>query len=113
MGAGLLLRSHNVPLPAFLVKYGGDSLWALLVFFAFGFLFPRTSTPRLAILSLSFAWAIEFLQLYHAPWIDSIRAMRIGHLVLGSTFNWPDLAAYGIGVAIGAAVETGWRKWRH
>ncbi|MES2659241.1 MAG: DUF2809 domain-containing protein [Verrucomicrobiota bacterium] len=105
MAAGLLWRSRFLPLPPFLGKYGGDALWALLVFFGFGFLFKRISTLRLSLVSLGFAWVIEFSQLYHAPWIDAIRAMRIGHLVLGSTFNWPDLPAYAIGVAVGALLE--------
>ena len=48
---------------------------------------------------------IEFLQLYQAPWIHSIRAMRLGHLILGSTFNWPDLLAYLAGIALGAFAE--------
>jgi hypothetical protein len=73
-------------------KYGGDALWALMVFFGFGFLF-------------GFAWAIEFSQIYHAPWFDAIRASRPGHLVFGSTFNWPDLPAYAVGVALGALLE--------
>lgn len=105
MAAGLLWRSRVLPLSPFMSKYGGDALWALLVFCGFGFLFNCISTLRLFLVSLVFAWGIEFLQLYHAPWIDSIRAFRIGHLVLGSTFNWPDLVAYAVGIAIGAAVE--------
>lgn len=105
MAGGLLLRSRFVSLPPFLTKYGGDALWALLVFFGFGFLFRRISTFRLSLVSLGFAWAVEFSQLYHAPWIDSIRALRVGHLVLGSTFNWPDLPAYALGVVIGAVVD--------
>jgi Protein of unknown function (DUF2809) len=87
-------------------QYGGDALWALLVFLGFGFFLPRISTRRLAMASIGFAWAIEFSQLYHAPWIDSIRAIQIGRLVLGSTFNWPDLLAYGIGIALGAWLES-------
>ena len=106
MATGLLLRSRFLELPAFLTKYGGDALWALLVFFGFGFLFNRMPTWRLATIALGFAWAIEFSQLYHAPWIDSIRGMRIGHLVLGSTFNWPDLAAYVVGIALGGLIES-------
>ncbi len=102
MGCGLLWRSRLLPLPVFLAKYGGDALWALLVFCGFAFVFPRASTLRLALLSLGFAWGIEFSQLYHAEWIDRIRATRMGALVLGSTFNWPDLAAYFIGIAAGA-----------
>lgn len=105
MAGGLLWRSRLVSLSPFLTKYGGDALWALLVFFGFAFLFRRIPTLRVSLVSLGFAWAIEFLQLYHAPWIDSIRAVRLGHLVLGSTFNWPDLAAYAAGILIGAAVD--------
>jgi hypothetical protein len=86
-------------------KYGGDVLWALMVFFGFGFLFTRISTVRLSMISLGFAWAIEFSQIYHAPWFDAIRSTRSGHLVFGSTFNWPDLPAYAVGIALGALLE--------
>jgi hypothetical protein len=105
MVGGLLWRSRFVSLPPFLTKYGGDALWALLVFVGFGILFPRISTLRLASISLGFAWLVEFSQLYHAPWIDAIRSLRIGRLVIGSTFNWPDLPAYLVGVVLGVMVE--------
>lgn len=106
MAGGLLWRSRFVSLPAFMTKYGGDALWALLVFFGFGFVFRRISTLRLSAVSLCFAGAIEFSQLYQAPWINSIRQMRLGHLILGSTFNWPDLPAYALGIALGAFAES-------
>ena len=105
MGTGLVWRSHLLPLSPFMSKYGGDALWALLVFFGFGFVFNRISTLRLSGISLCFAWAIEFSQIYHAPWLDAIRATRPGHLVLGSTFNWPDLPAYAFGIALGFIAE--------
>ncbi len=105
MACGLLWRSRSVSLPPFPAKYGGDALWALLVFVGFGILFPRMSILRLAAISLGFAWLVEFSQLYHAPWIDSIRSWQIGRLVLGSTFNWPDLPAYALGVVIGVIVD--------
>ncbi len=107
MAAGLLWRSRLVPLTPFLFKYGGDAIWAMMVFFGFGILFPKVTTFRLAMISLGFAWGIEFLQLYQAPWIEAIRSYRLGHLVLGSTFNWPDLPSYALGVALGAVLEIG------
>src|SRR5688572_10101869 len=55
--------------------------------------------------STGFAWSVEYLQLYHAPWIDAIRSTRLGRLVLGSVFNSPDLLAYVIGIALGALAE--------
>lgn len=102
---GLLWRSRFVSLPPFLSKYGGDAWWALLVFFGFGILFPGITTLRLAVVSLGFAWMVEFSQLYHAPWIEAIRAVRLGHLILGSTFNAPDLPAYLVGVVTGVVAD--------
>lgn len=105
IGTGLLWRSRLLPLPSSIAKYGGDALWALLVFLGLGLLFGRTSTLRIAFIAVCFAWSIEFLQLYHAQWIDLIRSTRIGRLVLGSSFNSPDLLAYAIGITLGALAE--------
>jgi hypothetical protein len=62
------------------------------------------------LLALAFAWGVEFSQLYHAPWIDAVRATLPGRLVLGTTFNWPDLLAYALGVGLGALED--WRLLR-
>ncbi len=102
---GLLWRSRFLPLPATAAKYGGDALWAVVIFVGLGILFRSASTMRLALIALCFAWAVEFSQLYHAPWIDTVRATLPGRLVLGSTFNWPDLPAYATGIAMAAFLE--------
>jgi hypothetical protein len=107
---GLLWRSRFMPLPPFASKYGGDALWALMVFVGIGFLFVRCSTLLVAVLALGFSWAVEFSQLYHAAWIDSVRATLPGRLILGSTFNWPDLPAYAIGIALGVVGEVLFRR---
>jgi len=93
------------PLPAFYLKYGGDALWALLIFVGFGFLFTRTATWQVALMAAGFCCAVEFTQLYHAPWIDSARSTRLGALVLGASFNGPDLIAYGVGIMLGCLAE--------
>lgn len=108
--AGLGLRSGGVTLPPFVVKYGGDALWALMVFVLFGMVFTIRATWHIALFALAFSFAIEFSQLYHAPWIDSVRASRLGALVLGSTFAWPDLVAYVMGIAFGAAIDWAYLK---
>ena len=108
VATGLFWRSGILPLPGWLSNNGGDALWALVVFLGFGFLFPRAPTSRVALLSLSFAWGIEFFQLYQAPWINSLRATIPGKLVLGNTFHWSDLIAYTMGIAMGTLWE--WRR---
>ncbi|MEI6819324.1 MAG: DUF2809 domain-containing protein [Verrucomicrobiota bacterium] len=105
VACGLLWRSGMIPLPQWLANNGGDALWALMVFLGFGFLLPRASTLMVALLALTLSWGVEFSQLYHAPWIDSIRATIPGRLVLGNTFNWPDLIAYALGITLGAFAE--------
>lgn len=105
IGTGLLWRSGLLPLSKFLSKYGGDALWALVVFLCFGFAFPRIATLRIALAAVAFAWSIEFLQLYRAPWLDNLRTSLPGRLILGNSFNAPDLLAYLIGIALGAFAE--------
>lgn len=110
VGIGLVWRSGLVPLPSVAVKYGGVALWALMVFLGVGAAVPRAATARVAAMAVGIAWCVEFLQLYHAPWIDAVRSTRLGRLVLGATFNTPDLLAYCAGVAGGAVADHACRR---
>lgn len=105
IGCGLASRSESLALPAFLAKYGGDGLWALMIFLAFGFLLPARGTAAVAGLAAAVCAAVEFAQLYHAPWIDAVRRTWFGRVALGDTFGWGDLAAYLAGIAAGIAAE--------
>jgi len=77
-----------------------------MVFCGLGFLKPGLSTLRLAVYALLISYVDEFSQLYQAPWINAVRGTYVGHLILGSTFSWYDMAAYTLGVAFGAACRT-------
>ncbi|MCU0749589.1 MAG: DUF2809 domain-containing protein [Akkermansiaceae bacterium] len=102
---GLIWRSGWLPLPQILFKYGGDALWAMVVYLGLGWLFRNARAVPLAITALAISWAVEFFQIYRAPWIDAIRSTLPGRLVLGTTFNAPDLAAYAVGILLVAAIE--------
>ena len=78
-----------------------------MVFLGFGLLFPVKPTAIIGMAALTFSSAIEFLQIYHASWIDSIRGTTIGHLVLGSGFSWADIAAYSVGILLVCLIEIG------
>ncbi len=110
VGLGLLWRSSFLHLPPFPAKYGGSAWWSLLVFLICGWVMARAKTWQVALTALVFSFGIEFSQLYHAPWIDQLRALRLGALVLGSTFAWADLPAYTAGIFIGAVLESLLRK---
>ena len=106
VAAGLLSRSSLACyLPAFIATYAGDTLWALMVFLGLGFVFPRASTLKLAVITLAFSFGIELAQLYQAPWISSLRATGLGALVLGAGFIWSDFVCYTIGCLLGVLGE--------
>ena len=110
---GLLSRRFSSLLPVVFGKYPGDALWALMVFCGIGFLHPKLKTIFTAMIALAFSCAVEFLKLYHSPWIESFRATLAGRLVLGSVFSWKNIAAYAIGVLFGWAMEIGIQKCRN
>ena len=105
IAAGLGSRMFGRSLPAVVVTYAGDTLYATMVFIGLAILAPRWSTARLAVTALACSCAIEVSQLYHGPWIDAIRRTLPGALVLGYGFLWSDLACYAAGVALGAAAD--------
>ena len=104
---GLGSRRFASRLPGFVADYTGDTLWATAAFLGIGLVLPRASTRRVAVLALLVSLAVEVGQLYHAPWIDSIRRTTLGGLVLGYDFVWSDLACYAAGVGVGVLIESG------
>lgn len=102
---GLSSRKFAFALPELLNDYLGDALWALMIFIDSDFYFLKIETKKLAFISLIFCYGIEMSQLYHAEWIDNIRATTLGGLVLGCGFLWSDLVAYTIGIGVGFLFE--------
>ena len=102
---GLGSRRFGHAFPGIVAAYAGDTLWALVVFLVIGLVMPWASTWRVAILAMSFSAMIETSQLYHTPWIDSIRGKTLGALVLGHGFLWSDLACYAAGIGLGVVIE--------
>lgn len=105
IGAGLATRLYPGFFPAFIARYAGDTLWAAMVFWILALGWRRAGTGWLAAGAMVIAFAVEFSQLYHAAWIDSIRRTRIGAVVLGSDFLWSDLVCYSVGAGIAAGLD--------
>jgi hypothetical protein len=76
----------------------GDALWAVMVVWWIAALAPVLALSRRATVACAFCFLVELSQLYRAPWLDAIRETTVGHLMLGSDFDWRDLGAYAAGV---------------
>jgi glycopeptide antibiotics resistance protein len=110
IGLGLIWRSPGFGLPPSVKKYGGDALWAVLVYLLIRFFWPRWTVWKSAWTAFAVSVAVEVSQLYHAGWIDAIRVTRLGALSIGSVFNAPDIAAYAAGIVIVALIHLAFRR---
>ena len=102
---GLASRRYRAELPEFIGAYAGDALWATMIFWLASIALPRASTTTLAAIAYGVSFTVELSQLYHAPWIDAIRATRLGALALGHGFLWSDLICYAVGVALASIID--------
>ncbi|MEU9085366.1 DUF2809 domain-containing protein [Streptomyces sp. NPDC048357] len=108
VGAGLGLRTVATGSVA---KYGGDALYTVLLLSLVVLVAPRISPLRAAASALAVSCMVEFLQLSPVP-ADLSRRSTVARLVLGSTFNPPDLLWYSVGAAAGWLVHTAVRSLR-
>ena len=102
---GLFSRSAYFPLSAFIADFTGDILWGLMVFWLVSILRLKWPIKGKVIAALIFSFAIEFLQLYQAPWIEGLRENKFARLVLGSGFKFEDLLCYSAGIFIGLLID--------
>ncbi|QNE75704.1 DUF2809 domain-containing protein [Streptomyces finlayi] len=87
-------------------KYAGDALYTVLIHALVVLIAPRVG-PLVAVgAALGFSWAVEFAQLTDVPAELSARSV-VARLVLGSTFNAPDLFWYGVGAVAAGCVHAG------
>jgi glycopeptide antibiotics resistance protein len=67
--------------------------WSLL----FSLLAARSKSWKIVSLVFLITCAIEFLQLWHPPFMETIRSTFIGATLFGNSFSWMDMAHYVIG----------------
>jgi hypothetical protein len=88
-----------------LAKYAGDALYTVLIHNLVVLLAPRVRPSAAAGVALAVSWAVELAQLTGGP-AELARRSTVARLVLGSTFNAPDLLWYGAGAALAWAVHS-------
>jgi hypothetical protein len=105
--AGLVVRFAPLGLSPFVVKYGGSTLWALMIYWIASTVLPKWRIPAVALLAGILGTAIEFGKLYHSPALDAFRLTLPGIVLLGRFFSVWDILVYWLAVLVGAVVD--WR----
>lgn len=104
--AGLAVRATA---QGSVAKYAGDALYTVLILTLVVLVAPRSRPVAAAGAALAFSWAVEFLQLTAVP-AELSRQSVMARLVLGATFNAPDLLWYAVGAVLGWLAHTSFRR---
>jgi len=65
---------------------------------------PKPSTIKITTIVFSLTCIIEFIQLWHTPFLTILRDSFIGKTILGTTFSWLDFIHYMIGYILSIAL---------
>jgi hypothetical protein len=103
--AGLVVRFVPVGLPWWVVKYGGSTLWAAMVYWVLAFVWPRRSPVWLASVAGVVATLVEVQRLFHFRALDAFRMTLAGILLLGRFFSVWDIVAYWVAIALAALLD--------
>ncbi|WP_258724859.1 DUF2809 domain-containing protein [Cellulomonas sp. NS3] len=87
----------------------GDALYAVLVYALVGVVAVRARPWVLAVAAWGLASAVELAQLTGLP-AAVVALWEPARWVLGTTFHAPDLAAYAVGAALAALLDTAVRR---
>jgi hypothetical protein len=112
IAAGLTVRFAPLGLPGVVAKYGGSTLWALMIYWTVSTVMPSWRIPQAAMLAGVIATAVEFVKLYRSPGLDAFRETLPGILLLGRYFSGWDIVAYWAAIGVGAIADKGLRQHR-
>jgi hypothetical protein len=103
--AGLLSRKFADYLPNIVNLYLGDVMYALMMYWLIGMLFPKKSFGSKAFFAIVVCFCIEFSQMIEFEWLKFVRSTTLGRLILGRGFLISDLISYLVGASIGLVIE--------
>ncbi len=75
-----------------------EIFWCL---FAFLFIPTRRAIWQIPLWVLVITCLLEFMQLWHPPFLNWVRSFSWGKMLIGTTFTWSDFPYYFIGSGLG------------
>jgi len=92
----LAAKFYRGPGDIWVNNWGPASVGYVLFFCLIGlWLVPRRSAiPAIIVIVFTLTCLVEFLQLYRTSWLQTVRGMFLGRMVLGTSFSWWDFPAY-------------------
>jgi len=99
---GFCVKLYTGPGHIWFNNYGAGVLYEVFwILVAFLFWRSRRASSLIPIIVFLCTSALEVLQLWHPPILQSIRSTFIGGALIGTTFVWWDFPHYILGCALG------------
>lgn len=99
---GFFFKFYSGPGRAWFNDYGGGVLYEVFWILVLFFIWPKRSEVfKIPVTVFGVTCMLEFLQLWHPPFLGVIRSTFLGQTLIGTTFVWWDLAHYLLGSVIG------------
>ena len=98
---GFFTKFYSGPAQVWINNSVGGLLYEIFWCLVLYLLFPQTQPFLLASIVFISTCFLEFLQLWHPPFLEILRGDFIGRTILGNTFNWMDFPHYFAGSFLG------------
>ena len=107
---GFYSKFYTGPASAWVNNSLGGVLYVIFWSLVFSLLFYRSRPQKIVVSVFLVTCALEVLQLWHPPFLETIRSTFIGITLLGNSFSWLDLVHYLAGAALGFLILTGLQR---
>ena len=107
---GFYSKFYTGPASGWVNNSLGGVLYVIFWSLVFSLLLMRSRPWKIAASVFLVTCALEVLQLWHPPFLETIRSTFIGATLLGNSFSWLDLVHYLAGAALGFLILTGLQR---
>ena len=98
---GFATKFYSGPGGVFVNLYLGGILYVMFWMLVLHLVWPDADPLRSGIIVLTITGMLEIMQLWHAPFLESIRASFLGRTLIGTGFDWLDFLFYFGGMVAG------------
>jgi hypothetical protein len=104
--AGFYTKIYNGPGHTWVQYHLGGLLYVVFGCLVLMFLLRHAPAWKIALIIFIVNCGLEFMQLWHPPFLEYIRSYQLGKALIGLSFDWTDFPYYVAGSVIG----WGWLK---
>lgn len=101
---GVFSKLYRGPFQEWFNFYFGGLLYEVFWCLIIAAIVPKVSKIKIVIIVLIITCSLEFLQLFHHPFLETIRSTFLGRILIGHSFSWYDFPYYIIGCGFGYVI---------